>query len=235
MHPDAVRVELEDSVRDLWVKRLVQHNGDSYCGITIAKFPEDLRVYEHLLWETRPEVVIEVGTEYGASALWFRDRLRTLAAYGHIGEYRVITIDVDHEKAAENLSTADPSYADDIVLVTADVCDPGLRERIDELVPPGCRSMVVEDSAHISETTMAALQALSHLVPVTGYFVVEDGVVDVEPLRAVEGWPRGVTRAIEAWLETRAGSGFVIRRDLECYGLTCHPRGFLQRVRAVDP
>jgi cephalosporin hydroxylase len=231
MRPDPVRVALDDSVRDLWVKRLLQHNGDSYCGITLAKFPEDLRVYEHLLWETRPHVVVEVGTDHGASALWFRDRLRTLASYGHIGDYRVISIDVDHARAAENLRAADPAYEDDVVLLTADICDPGLRARVDALVPAGSPVMVVEDSAHVFETTTAALQGLSHLVPVGGYFVVEDAVVDIEPLRAVEGWPRGVRTAIDQWLETSAGRCFELRRDLECYGLTCHPGGFLRRVR----
>jgi cephalosporin hydroxylase len=235
MHPDPVRVGLDDSVRDLWVKRLVQHNGDSYCGITLSKFPEDLRVYEHLLWETRPNVVVEVGTDHGASALWFRDRLRTLTSYGHLGDQRVISIDVDQGRAAENLRAADPAYGDDIVLVAADICDPGVRAQVDRLVPAGSRVMVVEDSAHVFETTMAALQALSHLVPVGGYFVVEDGVVDIEPLRAVEGWPRGVAAAIDRWLETAAGSCFEVRRDLECYGLTCHPGGFLRRVRPMDP
>ena len=46
----------------------------------MLKFPEDLRVYEHLLWQTAPSTVIEVGVKDGGSALWFRDRLRTLAA-----------------------------------------------------------------------------------------------------------------------------------------------------------
>ena len=231
MRPDRVRVNLDDSVQDLWVQRLVQHNADSYCGITLAKFPEDLRVYEHLLWETRPQVMVEVGTDHGASALWFRDRLRTLASYGRISDYRVISIDVDHGRAAENLYAADPTYDNDIVLVTADICDTGLRTRVDALVPAEWRAMVVEDSAHVFETTMAALQGLSHLVPVGGYFVVEDGVVDIEPLRAVEGWPRGVRAAVDRWLETPAGSCFEVRRDLECYGLTCHPGGYLRRVR----
>jgi cephalosporin hydroxylase len=233
MRPQPVQVELTDSVRDYWIQRLIQHNGDSYCGIAMSKFPEDLRVYEHLLWDTRVDHVIEVGTDAGGSALWFRDRLRTLRAYGLIDKFRVISIDIDQSEASENLKAADPRYADDIVLIEADVCDPQLRQRIDPLVPPGARSIVVEDSAHIFETTTAALRSLSHLVPVGSYFVVEDGVVDVDALRAVDGWPRGVTPAINAWLESSEGQSFEPCRDLECYGLTCHPQGFLRRVRPV--
>ena len=59
-----------------------QSLSDSYAGV--PKLPEDLRVYEHMLWLSTTEVVVELGAYAGGSALWFRDRLRTLASYGHI-------------------------------------------------------------------------------------------------------------------------------------------------------
>jgi hypothetical protein len=59
--------------------------------------------------------------------------------------------------------------------------------------------------------------------------VVEDACVDVERLRIADDWPRGVSPALQAWLDGEA-HGFVVRRDLELYGITCHPGGFLQRV-----
>lgn len=71
-------------------------------------------------------------------------------------------------------------------------------------------------------------------MPLGGYFVVEDAVIDVEPLRAHEISPRGVAAAIATWLETPAGRSFRVRRDLECYGVTCHIGGYLQRT-APEP
>jgi hypothetical protein len=38
-----------------------------------------------------------------------------------------------------------------------------------------------------------------------------------------------VLPALDAWLATSEGGEFEQRRDLELYGITCHPRGFLQR------
>jgi hypothetical protein len=67
-------------------------------------------------------------------------------------------------------------------------------------------------------------------VPNSGYFVVEDGSVDVEEMRLSESWPRGVLPALEAWLATSEGFEFTVRRDLERYGLSNHPHGFLQRT-----
>ena len=231
--PPVVSVRLDDDVLTYVRRRLEAHTHDCYAGVTLQKFPEDLRTYEHLLWESAPTVVIEVGTLYGAGALWFRDRLRTLAEYGRIrGDYQVITVDVDHAPALASLPAADPRWNEHIQLVTGDIRDPELVARVKQLVPAEARCFVVEDSAHEPDTTRAALDAFAELVPEGGYFVVEDGVVDVEELR-LDGWPRGVLPALDEWLATPAGSGFVRRRDLERYGVTSHPGGFLERRSAV--
>ncbi len=155
-----------------------QHTRDSYAGVRLSKLPEDLRTYEHLMWSDRPDTVIEIGTQCGGSALWFRDRLRILRWYGLIGEPRVVTIDIDHATARRHLRRADPNYAESIDLVEGDVRDPALAEHVGELV--GKRCLVVEDSAHEYDTTLAALTSFAGFVPTGGYFVVEDGCVDVE-------------------------------------------------------
>jgi len=196
----------------------------------MSKFPEDLRVYEHLLWASRADVVVELGTQFGGSALWFRDRLRALEQYGRIRRGKVISIDIDLAAAREALSTADPDHGASIMLVEGDVRDPTLPTKVRDLVPAASRCLVVEDSAHTYETTWAALEGFAWLVPYKGYFVVEDGCVDVEEMRLSESWPRGVLPALKAWLATSEGSDFTVRRDLERYGLSCHPHGFLQRT-----
>jgi cephalosporin hydroxylase len=174
--------------------------------------------------------VIEIGVQHGASALWFRDRLRTLHAYGAIPSYRVIGIDVDLRAARANLDGIDPSWSDSIELVEADVLDPELPAAVAGAVPAGTPCMVVEDSLHSRETTLAALRGFAGFVQPGGYFVVEDGCVDIDELRPAADWPRGVIPAIEEWLATEEGRGFTLRRDLELYGVTCHPHGFLQRA-----
>jgi cephalosporin hydroxylase len=230
--PPPVSIELSEPMQTYWFDRLRQHTDDSYAGIRISKFPEDLRVYEHLLWASRADVVIEIGVHCGGSALWFRDRLRTMATYGRIGRLLVVAIDIDIEPAMTAIADADPSYAQTITLMNGDVCDPELPTKVAGLLPAGSRCLVVEDAAHVYETTMAALRGFAHFVPIDGFFVVEDGCVDIEAMRAKPGWPRGVLPALGDWLQTPDGAQFKVRRDLEVYGLSCHPQGFLQRVSA---
>lgn len=231
MLPPRVEVGLDETVRDYWLRRARQHTSDSYAGVAMSKFPEDLRVYEHLLSMMRPQVVIEIGTQHGGSALWFRDRLVALARYGGCPVPRVISTDIDLALARAALEAADPEYAATITLLEGDVRDPSLPAAVEALLPRGARCFVVEDSAHTYETTAAALAGFARFVPVEGFFVVEDGCVDIEEMRAADDWPRGVLPAIRAWLGTEAGKNFTARRDLELYGVSCHPEGFLQRIR----
>lgn len=228
--PPSVRAPLGETVREYWLDRVRQHTDDIYAGVPIAKFPEDLRVYEHLIWNMRANVVIEIGTQHGGSSLWFRDRLRALASYGLAPDIRVVSIDVDLAAARANVADRDPRFADTIEFVEGDVLDSTLPDRVASLLPPASRCLVVEDSLHTYETTIAALRGFARFVPLGGFFVVEDGCVDVEEMRAAEDWPRGVLPALHEWLESEQGSAFQVRRDLELYGVSCHPEGFLERV-----
>lgn len=229
--PAVAPVGPETTIDDYWAARARQHTQDRYLGIKMSKFPEDLRVYEHLLWVTAPNVIVELGAQSGGSTLWLRDRLRTLEAYGALtAPPRVIAVDIDLDAARHNVAVRDPRWAETISFVEGDVRDPAVRAQVDAELPPGATCMVIEDSAHTADTTWAALELYSDLVPPGGFFVVEDGCVDIHWMRIEHEWPAGVLPALERWLATPRGSAFRVRRELELYGLSCHPRGFLQRV-----
>lgn len=224
--PPTVQVDLHSpALRDYFRARAEQHTQDFYAGVPLSKFPEDLRVYEHLLWLDAPDTVIELGTQYGGSALWFRDRLAALESYGRIaGAPRVISVDLDLSLARDAMARLD--NATGLTLIEGPLEQPAVVDQVAELV--GKRCFVVEDSAHTFETTTAALRGYARFVPPGGFMVVEDGCVDDEQLR-FDHWPRGVRPALDAWLRTPQGGRFTVRRDLELYGVTCHPGGFLQR------
>lgn len=226
--PAPVVAERSAPLLDYYRDRLVQHTEDVYCGTPIQKFPEDLRVYEHLLWAGRSNVVVELGCNAGGSTLWFRDRLATMAHYRRIGAPRVIAVDIVIDLAEAGARRVDPD-ARGITFVQGDVLDPDLPDRIRSMLRPGDRPFVIEDTAHQYDTTMAALDGFWDLVPLGCWFVVEDTVVDEDPLRIDDRWPRGVAPAVAEWLATGPGQQFEIDRSIETYGVTCHPGGFLRR------
>jgi cephalosporin hydroxylase len=227
--PPPVSVTPDTSVASLWRRRIEQHTDDWYMGLRIQKFPEDLRVYEHLLWEYQPNVVIELGGHRGGSALWFRDRLAALARYRPLGRPLIVTVSLDTGPARAGIALRDPDYADSMLFVDGDVRDPDLPDVVAAVLPDQARCLVVENTTHEYDTTAGALAGFARFVPPGGYFVVEGGIVDVPGLRPMDAGWGGVLEAIDEWLATDDGAAFTVRRDLELYGLTTCVRGWLRR------
>jgi cephalosporin hydroxylase len=229
---DHIEHRLDDRLGDYYVERIRTHMDESYVGIPMRKFPEDLQTFERILWEGEVDVVLEVGTGHGGSALWFRDRLRVFAAYRGSGTPLVVTIDRNLERARQALPRVDARYHDEIKLIEGDIRDERLVDEVGAHIPPGARVLVVEDSAHMYDTTMAALRRFANVVPPNGFFVVEDGHRDY-PGMLPDDMPskvNGALVAVDEWLRSPDGSRFVVRRDLEKYVVTSNPRGWLQRV-----
>lgn len=225
--------QLESRLGDYYLERVRIHMDDSYAGIRMRKFPEDLRTLEEIIWECHVDVVLEIGLGSGGSVLWFRDRLRTLAQYGRISRPLVISVDANIEQGRVNLAKLDPDYAQTIRLVESDVRDPDVAEKVRQHLPPDARVLLIDDSAHRYDTTMATLRHFSSLVPLFGYILIEDGHRDLPGMLPADipGSTHGVVPAIREWLETDGAGRFVQRRDQERYIVTSHPGGWLQRIK----
>lgn len=216
---------------ELWRARIVQQFRDTYAGIPISKFPEDLRTYEQIIWERAPQVVIEVGVQHGGSTLWLRDRLSDLQRYRAGEAPRVVGVDIDLGRARRNFSALPGEAMAGIDLIEGDIAQPSVVEKVLSAVPRDAEVFVIEDAQHDAATTLAALRALAPLIRTNGYYMVEDTCVDYEPLRLAAEWPRGCGTAVAQWLaEDPLGRRFERRSDLQAYGLTCHPGGLLRRM-----
>jgi cephalosporin hydroxylase len=214
-----IPVNFDMSYLDYYRLRLlnqIQYH-DLYQGVRILKFPEDLRTYERLIDDTKPEVIVELGIESGGSSIWFADRLQTLCGSGE-----VIGVDINTNDARQNI----PSHLN-VTIIDGDLTNPDIIKAVHDAVG-GRRAMVIEDAAHDYACTSSALKNYWDLVPVGGWFIVEDGIVDIEPLRQFSWYPRGVLPAVEEFMETDEGKKFA-RHWLAPYGITSHPGGWLQR------
>lgn len=227
-----VEEQLDTRLGTYYLDRIRIHMDDEYAGVRMRKFPEDLRVIEQLLWERQVDTVLEIGLGHGGSALWLRDRLAALVRYGRASAPLVISVDWDISIGRENLERADPAYAETIRLIESDIRDPDVSGRVRACLPAGARLLVIDDSAHRYDTTLATLRNFALLVPVGGFVVVEDGHRDIPGMLPAElpGEANGVRAAIADWLAADAAARFVPRRDQERYVVTSNPGGWLERV-----
>ena len=179
----------DESLAELWRFRVDLHERDTYAGVRMAKFPEDLRTYEKILWERAPRVVVELGVHYGGSTLWLRDRLFDFQRYRSGPAPTVIAVDIDLTEARKSFYGLPPEATAGIELLEGDLRDDDVLGEVRRMVPSDAEVLVIDDAHHDATTTLAALHSLAPLVRAGGYYIVEDTCVDIELLRVDRDGP----------------------------------------------
>lgn len=132
-------------------------------GVRGWKMADDLLRYKYAIDRSNPDVIVETGTKWGGTALWFSH---------HVPE--VITIDID-----ERLSTvARAKSTSNIRYLIGNSTSVGVIRRVRELTV-GKRVMVSLDSNHIAHHVAQEIDAYGRLVSPGCYLVVEDGIFDL--------------------------------------------------------
>jgi cephalosporin hydroxylase len=185
----------------------------TWLGYPILKYPTDLMVYQEIICELCPQLIIETGTAIGASALFFAGIQDTL---GH-GE--VITIDVD----GADKYPARPKHDRITYLTGSSVSQP----IIDELNKRGDGKtiMVILDSDHSYEHVKEELRIYSQFVTAGQYLVVEDTNLSQDIVN-LDGGP---ARAVEEFM--KSADKFIVDEAREKHLLTCSPNGFLRKIK----
>ena len=211
------------AVRDLIVKqfhRLYYHSLDRtwkdtyYRGVTIWKCPLDLWLYQELLHELRPALIVETGTAFGGSAYVLGDLCDTLEL-----DAQILTIDIESKDGRPDHSR--------VRYITASSTDPAIVQEVRDAVPTGGTVLVILDSDHSRDHVLEELRAYADLVSVGSYVVVEDTNVNGHP--AYPEFGPGPMEAVDAFLAE--DDRFVVDDRREKFFMTFNPRGYLKKIK----
>ncbi len=183
-----------------------------WLGAQALKNPLDLWVYQEIMADTRPELVVETGTYRGGSALYLASICDLLDA----GE--VISIDIEPERDDY------PRHPRITYLAGKPSTDPEVLAAV-RARAEGRRTLVILDSDHSQSYVEAELEAYAPLVPVGCYLIVEDSNIG----RVRRDLMPGPLEAIETFLS--ATDEFEIDVEREKFLITFNPSGYLRRVR----
>lgn len=187
----------------------------SWLGVQVKKCPFDLWVYQEMISELKPDLIIETGTAYGGSALFFASICDML------DKGQVVTIDIESYPERPNHNR--------IHYLTGSSIDQGIIEIISEKSRASQTTMVFLDSDHSCNHVLTELKIYSKFVTKGSYIVVEDTNINGHPV--AHDFGPGPMEAIELFL--RDNKEFVVDRSKEKHFLTFNPRGFL--LRKSDP
>jgi cephalosporin hydroxylase len=174
-------------------------------------------MYQELICDLRPDLIVETGTFEGASAFYFATLLDLL------GDGEIITIDITEQPGRpvhpRITYVAGSSTDDDVVAMVR------ARGRHKPTV------MVILDSDHTAPHVRRELELYSPLVTPGSYLVVEDTNVNGHPV-----FPEFGPGPMEAVVDFLAATDeFEVDQDMERHLVSFNPNGWLRRRSAARP
>jgi len=184
----------------------------TYFGIGAQKSPMDAWVYQEIVYETLPDVIIEIGTAHGGGTLFLAHLCDLL------GKGRVIGLDISHQNVPDTVRKHPR-----ISLVEGDACQNF--EYVEKMISKDERVLVIEDSSHTYENTLNILRLYTRLTKPGDYFIVEDSICHHG---LVVGPYPGPYEAIETFVTEN--KEFEIDRTREHFLISWNPKGYLKRT-----
>jgi cephalosporin hydroxylase len=199
---------------DIWYheKNLSETNMPMWLGHPFWKCPLDAWAYQEVIFETKPDVLVESGTYKGGSALFFA------SIFDLLGHGRVLTIDIEDFH---------PPQHPRIVYLLGSSTSNEIFQRVKSSIRPGERVMVSLDSDHHKDHVLSELKLYGPLVTPGCYMVTEDTDINGHPL--VDSWGPGPMEAVEEYLKTNPG--FTQDRSREKAGPVMFAGGWLKKLR----
>ena len=210
-------------------------------GRPVIQYPQDIVAIQELIWQIKPDLIIETGIAHGGSLILSASMLALLDYCDAVenGELldpkatkrRVLGIDIDiraHNRAAIE---AHP-MAHRIDMIQGSSIAPEVIAQVQAQAVGYERVMVILDSNHTHAHVLAELQAYAPLVSQGSYCVVFDTVIEDLPAGMYPDRPWDVGNnpktAVREYL--KQNPNFEVDEDMEAKLLiTVAPGGYLRR------
>jgi cephalosporin hydroxylase len=214
----------------------------AWLGRPIIQYPQDMVAMQELIWQIKPDLVIETGIARGgslilsASMLALLDMCEAIEAGSSfdpkISHRKVLGIDIDiraHNRAAIE---AHP-MASRIQMIQGSSIAPDVIDQVRRIARSYNRVLVCLDSNHTHDHVLAELEAYAPLTSQGSYCVVFDTLIEDMPADFFPDrpWGSGNNPKTAVWEYLKTHSEFEIDKNIQHKLLiTVAPDGYLRRI-----
>jgi cephalosporin hydroxylase len=253
-YEDEVRRNIERLGRDtdlqglskIWVREIIPYNyahNFRHLGRPIIQAPQDIVAVQEIIWEQKPDLIIETGIAHGGSLVLSASMLALLDMADAVekgavldprqSNRKVVGVDIEIRSHNRVAIEAHP-MASRIQMIEGSSIAPEIINQVREVAAGFKRIMVCLDSNHTHQHVLAELNAYAPLVSQSNYCIVFDtGIEDLpEHYYGDRPWGKGNNPKTAVWEFLRTHPEFEVDKGLEQKLLiTSAPDGFLKRVR----
>jgi cephalosporin hydroxylase len=167
-----------ERVNQQWLEHSIAHKYSynfNWMGRPIIQYPQDIVAMQELIWELRPDFIIETGIAHGGSLIFYASMLELLG-----GEREILGIDIDI-RAHNRAEIEKHPMSHRIKLMQGSSIDEELVASVAAQASQHSNVMVLLDSNHTHEHVLKELELYAPLVSSGSYLVVFDTIVDDLP------------------------------------------------------
>jgi cephalosporin hydroxylase len=214
-----------------WIDRIAPYKYSynfSWMGLPIIQFPQDILAMQEIIWQVKPDLIIETGIARGGSLIFYASMLELIGGNGH-----VLGIDVDIREHNRVEIEKHPMFKR-ISMIEGSSVDAEVVSRVHQVASGKERVLVVLDSMHTHAHVLKELEAYSPLVRRGSYVVVFDTLIEDMPAGHFvdRPWDKGNNPKTAVWEFLRGNDRFTIDKDVEPKLLiTVAPDGYLRCVK----
>jgi cephalosporin hydroxylase len=215
----------------------------SSMGRPIIQYPQDMVAMQELIWEIKPDLIIETGIAHGGSLIMSASMLALLDMCEAIesgavldpksSKRKVLGLDIDIRQHNREAIEAHP-MSSRIQMIQGSSISPEVIEQVKAVAKNHQRVLVCLDSNHTHEHVLAELEAYAPLTSVGSYCVVFDTIVEDMPKEMFPDrpWGPGDNPKTAVWEYLKAHSEFEINKSIDHKLLISVARdGYLKKVR----
>lgn len=197
----------------------------NWLGMPIIQTAEDMIVLQEIVYDVRPDFIVETGIAHGGSLIYFASLLQLL------GKGKVIGIDIDIRKHNKILLEKHP-VVKRIITIEGDSSSKEIFKKVRNIIPKKSKVLVLLDSNHTKEHVLKELNLYSRLVSKGSYIIVEDTIMPrVAKYKHAKDYyaTNNTKQAVNIFMKNN--KNFVVDKTREKLGFTYFPGGFLKRIK----
>jgi len=213
-----------------------------YLGRPIIQVPQDIIAIQEIIWQVRPDLIIETGIAHGGSLIMSASMLSMLdycdavasgtALDPKVGKRKVLGIDIDirtHNREAIQIHP----MAHKIDMIQGSSISPEVITEVRDRAKNYERILICLDSNHTHQHVLAELEAYACLVSVGSYCCVFDTLIEDMPadMFSDRPWGKGNNPKTAVWEYLKSHPEFEIDKSIQQKLLiTVAPDGYLKRI-----
>ena len=230
----------------IWIREITPHRwayNFSWLGRPAIQFPNDAWAMQEIIWQVRPDLIIETGIAHGGSLIFSASMLALLdlvdAASANstidpkISKRKVLGIDIDI-RPHNRVAIEQHPLSSRIQMIQGSSISAEVVDRVNDIAKGYSRILVCLDSNHTHDHVLEELKAYAPLTSVGSYCVVFDTIIEDMPESFFQNRQWGVGNnpktAIREYLKTH--TEFQIDQNVHHKLLiTVAPDGYLKRIQ----